>query len=176
MFEQAQDCPHCGARQDALDPLMVELLEDDPPPAAPPVETKRAPLQVSREEARGIMALGAARAVSPLMEDDHPGLVTWLVMPQTFGRSRNWEILLTVLAFPIFAATILVAGWWMWRFDLDSSRWLIRLAVPVTGAAMFCFCMAYRWPVGWSVLWIGTMITLWLVRGWLRSRMEPKLV
>jgi hypothetical protein len=176
MYDKAVACPHCGARQDLLDPLMEGLdAEPQEAPAAPPAKP-RSPTGLSREEAGALATLATASVDPPSIEGTQAGAYAWLFLPQTAGRRRGWEIGLTVLALPLITLTILVTGWWAFRFRLASSAGLTRLGVPVAAVAMFCFAMAAgtgAWAAGLAV---GGMLLAWLVREILRMRRRDPFV
>ena len=167
MFEQAVVCPHCGADQNALDPLMRGL--EDPDPEPDPTPPPRAPLKVNREEAAALTGLAAANAPATGPSPDRMGVTNWLIMPQSSGARLPCEIVLTVVAMPLILITLVTLGWWAFRFRIGVGRGEAWLAAPVSAAVLFCLLMAYRTETWAAILFPGVMLIAWLLRGLLRK-------
>jgi len=173
MFELAVVCPHCGADQSALDPLMQGLDEVEPTrPVAPP---DRSPVSLSREEAGSLAKLATAASPSDSPSNERGGVIVWMILPQTSGARRPWEITLTVLAMPLILITLTTLGWWAFRFRIGIGRVEAWLAAPLSAAVVFCLLMAERTALWAAILIPGVMLAAWLLRGLLRRHKNPLL-
>lgn len=111
MSAVAVRCPHCGAFQ-PRSPGKAKAARSDPPSAPSAVSAPsapRAPLEVSAEEARALLAVsdvGAGHDVeSPA---DEPGVFAGMLLPhpRSSGGTRAAEIVLTALAAPLIAVSL----------------------------------------------------------------------
>jgi len=173
MFEHAVSCPHCSADQNVLDPLMQGLDEGDRPPDPAPVA--RAPLAISREEAGSLARLASANAQSVAPSADRVGVIAWMIMPQSSGGRRIWEIGLTVLAMPLILITLASMGWWAFRFRIGVGQGEAWLAAPISAGLLFCLLMTTSLEAWTAAVIPGVMLIAWLVRGLLRRSKSPLL-
>lgn len=161
-YAEAVVCPHCGARQTEA---------QDPGEASSTVEPRKEkkPLHVSKDEASALLAVQGVGRGGQEMDDSKPGIVYYLVWPQTSGNARVWEIALTILAIPLIGLTLFTTAWWSFRFRLVSTRGLARTALPVSALAAFCFVMAMGTSTNTALITVGGMFLAWLLREILRK-------
>jgi hypothetical protein len=119
MSAAAARCPHCGALQ-ARAPASTHAG------ARERGGEKKALRDVSADEARAMLAVAAARegrGVEAAAADQDPSLIAWLLLPhpRSSGGARMAEIVLTVLALPLVAATAFGA-FLAWRTILRARR------------------------------------------------------
>lgn len=156
MFHLAQSCPHCGARRGETAPAVDE---------APPAKAERAPLRLSPEEARSLLA---AQAPAAPRGGSFRELAADLVLPRTGAV----ELLLSVLAGPVTIVTTLTLAWAtlkaMRRKTEPDFAGAQLLAVPATSALLALLL----WRDGTTLaawLALATSFSAWLVRAVLRA-------
>ncbi|MDQ3034205.1 MAG: hypothetical protein M3Y87_17485 [Myxococcota bacterium] len=92
-------CPHCAAFQ-ARSPVKPAAATRSDPPRA---------MKVSSEEARAMLSVSAVRAGDDVeAEADEPGVFAGMVLPhpRSSGGTRVAEIVLTVIAAPLVALSL----------------------------------------------------------------------
>jgi len=157
MFHLAKTCPHCGAARGAPAEMAKPVEPGKPKPE----------LKLSSEEARALLTVtpGAGTTTTTSFSDIAHELV--------FPRGGAVELVLSILAGPVTATTVLVLGYLLLREKRarrdDKLHGLRQLAVPAV-SAMVCASL-YGSGVPWSA-WgaLGFSFAAWVVREVLRSR------
>lgn len=160
MFHLAQRCPHCGAARGGGE----EVAEA---PAEPKQE--RAPLKLSPEEARALLAVdAAARPSEPSPEQGLLDTVAW--------RESPVDKALTVLAFPVTALAVLAIGLalakarrWGVKVSWEGARWL---AVPTAASLGWVALDAAGSSTGATAV-LGASLGAYFLRALLRARSSP---
>jgi hypothetical protein len=161
VFHLAKACPRCGAPVGAPRPAPVP-----PPPPAP----RPPPLTLSPEEARALLQVttGGARPAGLA------GVAAELVWPR-----GGWvELVLSALAAPVTASTVLVLGWLLLRERpgaRDSKLQGLRgLAVPACTALVAASLAGGGLPwLAWALL-LASFLAWALREAWRRARAPPR--
>jgi hypothetical protein len=160
-YSEAVICPHCGARREgAKDPVRNQ----EPAP-----KKARQPLQVSKDEAKALLEVHDAIRPRHEVDESKPSTIHYLIWPQTSGNTYVWEIVLTVIAFPLIGLAIMATAWWSFRFPMVSTRGLARASVPVAALAAFCLAKAMEASTTTALITVGCMFLSWVIREVIRQ-------
>lgn len=162
MFHLAKACPHCGAARGGEGA------------AEAPVEPakERAPLKLSPEEARALLAVdAAARPSAPSPAQGLLDTVAW--------RESPLDKALTVLAFPVTVLAVVAIGLalakarrWGVRVSWAGARWL---AVP-TAASLGWVALDAAGSSTVATVLLGASLGSYFLRALLRARKSPGAV
>lgn len=163
MFHLAKTCPHCGAGQGG----------GAPQPEQPTVQDKPKPeLKLSAEEARAMLSL----ATTASRGEERPVTLADVAGNLVKPRDGLLELVTSVLAAPLTAATVLVLGYFLLRLrrsQRSAALWGANaLAVPLaTGLLLLAFVDGDvpAWPY-WLV---GVSFGAWAVRSVVRVATTP---
>ena len=157
MFHLAQACPHCGAPRVPAAPA--------PPPAAAPAAGPRPALTLTGEEARALLQVTAGEARPASLGD----VAAEVVLP----RGGPAELVLSALAAPVTALTVVVLGYLLVRQRRERRESQLQgiraLAVPA------CTLLAAALLAGGGLPWaawevLGASFLAWAAREVLRRR------
>ncbi|GMU61934.1 MAG: hypothetical protein AMXMBFR34_36970 [Myxococcaceae bacterium] len=161
MFHLAQVCPHCGARRAGAPPAEEAV----------PRKEKPAPLSLSPEEARALLAVQSpAQAPKTSLVE----VAKDLVLP----RAGVFESVASLLAAPLTVASVAALALALLRERRtrreEGMRGAALLAVPATAALLAVLFFPHDAGVAWYV-GLGACAGAWLIRSLGRARADGAL-
>jgi hypothetical protein len=143
MFDGAAKCPHCGAVQ----------------------KRERPPLDAN--DARSLLEI--ERAAADAQENVRTDLVGSELFPKLRGSKRSFELVLTVLAFPLIVASIFTIGITLAKLGGRgvSNRGAVAAAVPASTFFLYGLLGFYGFPAVPSIA-LAAMFLCWVARAILR--------
>ena len=181
MSAVAARCPHCGTVQSRAAAVVSAASSRSAraPDAAPPVLK-----EVSTAEARAILAIAAARDGRIDESDDEPGLFAALLLPhpRSAGLARGAEIVLTVIAAPLIACSM-IGAFFAWRAVRHADRAMergltVRVVALFSGTGILSSVNLFT-DVSDEFVW-GLIAVCWVsllaragVRAFVRGRRRP---
>jgi len=163
MFHLAKTCPHCGASQDG------STKEEKPAPIA---EKPKPELKLSAEEARAMLSL----ATTASRGEERPVTLADVASNLVKPRDGLVELITSVIAAPLTAATVLVLGYFLLRLrrsQRSAALWGANaLAVPLATGLLLLALVDSEVPE-WPYWLVGISFGAWAVRSVVRVATTP---
>lgn len=105
---------------------------------------------------------------APQPPDDRPGIAAWWFLPQTRGARRVPEVLLTLVALPLLACSLLWLVIMGLRLRLTSTRWLRPVSAVMASVACYTLGRANKLSHPVAAVVVGCMLAAWIARVILR--------
>jgi len=180
MSAVAARCPHCGTVQSRAAAVVSAASRSARPLDATPPVLK----EVSTAEARAILAIAAARDGRIDESDDEPGLFAALLLPhpRSAGLARGAEIVLTVIAAPLIACSM-IGAFFAWRAVRHADRAMerglwVRVVALFSGTGLLSSVNLFT-DISDDVVW-GLIGVCWVAllaragaRAFVRGRRRP---